>query len=224
MLGVGMGVALCAGCADLGYVGAARNLAPEALRSEQGWLAVRGVPFVRQQGKHDCGPAALEMVERYWYPDRPPAGDADSGVRTSAAELRERAQQDGLDAFVIEGGFDDIQYELARQRPVIAGVAKPTVQGRLAHYEVVVGLHVGARRIATLDPARGLRQNTLEGFAREWVAAGRLLIVALPRTGAARSCCPAHGSYRYSRRRLPDRVARVPAAFSTGARTWMPSS
>lgn len=180
-----MSATLGVGCANLGYAGAARDLAPDALRSEPGWLAVRGVPFVRQHGEHDCGSAALEMIERYWRPDRRPLGGDDSERRTSAAELRERARRQGLDAFVIAGGFDDIHHELARQRPLIAGLAKPTtLEGRVAHFEVIVAINLEARRIATLDPARGLRQNTLEGFAHEWVAAGRLLIVALPRERA----------------------------------------
>ena len=175
-------IALGVGCADLGYAGAARDLTPDALRNEPGWLAVRGVPFVRQDGEHDCGPAALEMIERYWYPDRPPPGGSDSERRTTAAELRERARRQGLDAFVIAGSFDDIHHELVRQRPLIAGLAKPTtLEGRVSHFEVIVAINLEARRIATLDPARGLRQNTFEGFGREWVAAGRLLIVALPR-------------------------------------------
>jgi hypothetical protein len=57
----------------------------------------------------------------------------------------------------------------------------------LAHYEVVVGINRRQRLILSLDPATGLRENTLEGFAREWVPTQQVTIVFLPRTDVARS-------------------------------------
>jgi hypothetical protein len=81
---------------------------------------------------------------------------------------------------VIEGTLEDIKHELQSGRPIIAGMAKPTAKGRVSHYEVIVGLHVPTRRIATLDPALGARQNSLEGFVHEWVPTGQLLLIVLP--------------------------------------------
>jgi hypothetical protein len=42
---------------------------------------------------------------------------------------------------------------------------------------VVVAIDRKDRQILTLDPGRGLRENTLEGFAREWAPTGRVAII-----------------------------------------------
>lgn len=173
-------------CGVSAYTGKARELRPEALRSEPGWLAVEEVPFLHQHGEHDCGPTALAMVLAYWHPGEPRSHfmPVPTAERTSAGDLRDHAQALGLAAFVVEGTFEDIEFELERRRPVIVGVAKPGLTGPTAHYEVVVGLHVKSRRIATLDPAAGLRQNSLVDFLYEWIPTGRVLLVMLPRAKA----------------------------------------
>lgn len=173
-------------CSVSAYTGAARELRPEVFRTEPGWLAVDEVPFRHQHGEHDCGPTALAMVLAYWYPEAPTSHftPAPTLGRTSAGDLRDHAQAVGLAAFVVEGTLEDIAFELGRRRPVIVGVAKPGLNGAMAHYEVVVGLHVESRRIATLDPAAGLRQNSLTDFLHEWIPTGRVLLVVLPRTQA----------------------------------------
>jgi ABC-type bacteriocin/lantibiotic exporter with double-glycine peptidase domain len=181
-------ITCCAGCAGLGYTGAARDLSSTALDSEPGWIAVRGVPLYRQQHQHDCGPTALAMVLRYW--DRDAQVDALLAARDddrrSSADLRGLARDRGFAAFVLEGTVEDLVHEISNGRPVIVGVAKPSVQGRVAHYEVVVGIHPRSRRVATLDPAAGWRQNTYAGFIDEWVTTGRVLIVVLPKTSDVR--------------------------------------
>lgn len=178
---------LGAACSVNAYTGAARELRPETLRTEPGWLVVDGVPLLRQRGEHDCGPAALAMVLGYWHPEVPAARFTSPPTveQTSARELRNRAYALGLTAFVVEGTLEDIVFELRRKRPVIVGVAKPTVTGGVAHFEVVVGLHVASQRIATLDPGAGLRQNLLADFLREWIPTGRVLLVVLPRAPPA---------------------------------------
>ena len=170
------------GCAGLGYTGAARDLSSKALESEPGWISVRGVPAYRQQGNHDCGSTALAMVLRYWDPAarvdyllEPPKDQ-----RLTTAELRALARDAGFNAFVLEGTVEDLVHEIKTGRPVIVGVAKPSLEGRVAHYEVVVGIHPASRRIATVDPAEGYRQNTYAGFFDEWVATEQVLIVVLP--------------------------------------------
>lgn len=82
-------------------------------------------------------------------------------------------------------------HELEQGRPVIVGVAKPTTQDAVAHYEVVVGMHRASRRVATYDPAAGVRQNTFGGFLTEWQAAGRVLLVIMPKaSGQAEQATP----------------------------------
>jgi hypothetical protein len=132
--------------------------------------------------------ASLAMVLSYWYPAVPAKqwALADSDRRLSAGELRDRAQERGLAAFVVEGTIEDIAYELQRKRPVIVGTVKPIGGNKgVSHYEVVVGIHPATKRIATLDPAAGWRQNTLPEFLKEWGPSGRLLLVVLPKEAPA---------------------------------------
>lgn len=175
-------VFLCAsGC--IGYTGSAHSVTPEVWKQERGWVAVQGVELIRQQADHDCGPTALAMVVRYY---RPSLGAEeithgfDRDRRASAAELRDRARELGLSAFVIEGTVEDLAHELKEQRPVIVGTAKPTTTGAVSHYEVVVGIHPETQRILTLDPDAGWQENSLLEFMKEWVSTGQVLITVLP--------------------------------------------
>jgi ABC-type bacteriocin/lantibiotic exporter with double-glycine peptidase domain len=175
---------LASACVGAGYTGAARDLTPNVWEKESGWIAVERVPLMRQHGLYDCGPTALAMVLSYWYPAVPTERWtlADSDRRLSAGELRDQARARGLAAFVVEGTIEDIAHELRRKRPVIVGTVKPVGGGKgVSHYEVVVGLHPQTKRIATLDPAAGWRQNTFEEFVKEWAPSGRLLLVVLPK-------------------------------------------
>jgi ABC-type bacteriocin/lantibiotic exporter with double-glycine peptidase domain len=183
--GFSAGWLLClAVCGCNAYTGGARDVTPNIWKYERGWVAVDNVPLFKQQGELDCGPTALAMVLAYWKVGEPTEERWQPGAddtRASAGELRDHARSLGLAAFVVEGGLEDIKHELSAGRPVIVGVAKPTVEGDVAHYEVVVGLHPESKRIATLDPAAGWRQNSLEGFLREWIPTGRVLLIVAPK-------------------------------------------
>jgi len=172
-----------AGC----YTGSARGVAglPDLERSP-GWVVVRGVPFVHQQSDADCGAAAMAMALSYWgqpvtleavVAARPPH---DGGI--AAGELRDLARARGLQAFLVPGTFVDLDTQLRRGRPVVVGLAKPITGNRaLQHYEVVIGLNRTERRVLTWDPAQGLRENSVEGFAREWIPAHQLALILFPR-------------------------------------------
>jgi predicted double-glycine peptidase len=170
-------------CACSGYAGKAHELRPDAFRSEPGWMFVRHVPMLRQRGDHDCGPTALAMVVSYYRPELrdSPLLAADPNRRASAGDLRDRARALGLHAFVVEGEPEDLVHELQRGRPVIVGMAKPTIENKaVSHFEVVIGMHAGSRRVATFDPAEGWRQNSLIDFMTEWQSTGRVLLVVMP--------------------------------------------
>jgi len=181
------GLVGAAGC----YTGSARTVSPAALAGEPGWTVVAGVPFVAQSRDQDCGAAALTMVLSFWGVSRdgvraagvdPSAGDAERGIR--AGQLRDWARAGGLDAFLVSGDLGDLSSELGRGHPVLVGLYKPYGRGRVRpHYEVVVGIHREKQRILTLDPSAGWRENSLDGFAREWLPAGRLALMIFPATG-----------------------------------------
>jgi hypothetical protein len=47
----------------------------------------------------------------------------------------------------------------------------------------VVAIHPGLRKVVTLDPAAGWRENSYEGFVAEWQPAKRTTLVVLPPDG-----------------------------------------
>jgi ABC-type bacteriocin/lantibiotic exporter with double-glycine peptidase domain len=187
-LGLALLWASAAGC----YAGGARAVSPQrasALAADPAWTFAHDVPFVAQRSDSDCGPAALAMVLGHFgvtsslaevVAADPPR---DGGVR--AGDLRDLARAKGLSAFVVAGTFADLFEQLGRGRPVLVGLAKPITGGRaLAHYEVVVAIDRRDHRLLTLDPARGMSENSLEGFAREWAPTGQVtLIVFRPGSG-----------------------------------------
>jgi ABC-type bacteriocin/lantibiotic exporter with double-glycine peptidase domain len=193
-LWLGLLAALVSAC----YAGSARSVSPSqasALAADPAWIVVRDVPFVAQRADEDCGPAALAMVlGRFGVPvtladvaaAEPPK---DGGVRAGA--LRDFARAQGLEAFVVAGTFEDLFGELGRGHPVLVGLAKPMTGGRaLGHYEVVVAINRRERRLLTLDPARGLRENSLGGFAREWAPTGRVTLIAFRPSNRPRDAGP----------------------------------
>jgi ABC-type bacteriocin/lantibiotic exporter with double-glycine peptidase domain len=146
-------------------------------------VQVHGVPELLQQHELDCGPTALAMVLGFHGGPTKDAllAELPEEQRSVVTQLRDAAKSHGFDAFVMEGKPEGLVYELQNGRPVIVGVAKPTLSNAVAHYEVVVGLHRDSQRIATIDPAVGLRQNSFSGFLTEWQGAGRVLLVVIPK-------------------------------------------
>jgi len=167
------------------YLGSARNARFADLAGDDGWEFVEGVPAVRQAANEDCGAAALAMVLGYWQ--RPATRDGivaanppapDRGIK--AAALRDFARQQGMQAFVIQGQFPDLDREIHGHRPVLVGVMKRYGRRAYSHYEVVVGINRRDQRILTIDPAHGPRVDSREGFAAEWAAAGQVTLVVFP--------------------------------------------
>jgi ABC-type bacteriocin/lantibiotic exporter with double-glycine peptidase domain len=179
------------------YRGAGVAADPAAISREEGWVRV-DVPLVRQQGKSDCGVAALASVLSYYGRgssvaeiDRTLGGAPAKGVR--ASQLVEYARAQGLAAFAVFATVDDLRHELDRGRPVIVGIAKPYSGKRaLTHYQVVIGYEPRRERLLTLDPADGIRDYPMTGFLREWEATKRVAIVVMepPRDELSRPEAP----------------------------------
>jgi predicted double-glycine peptidase len=176
------------------YTGSARTVSSgrvAELARDPSWRVARDVPFVAQRTDRDCGPAALAMaLSRYGVTPESLANAeelAQGNVRAGA--LRDAARARGVQAYVVSATFADLNTQLERGRPVLVGLAKPmalTGGKALAHYEVVIGMSKKQKRIVSLDPAVGVREYSLEGFAREWVPTRRLAIVFLPQELASR--------------------------------------
>jgi len=210
---------LLGGCASSLPRGVSR---PDGARSDD-WTRVQNVAEVRQSSRDGCGAAALAMVLGHWgrpvTPDEiwsassPPRGQ---GMR--AAALRDFARGQGLQAFLVEGQVDDLEPEVARDRPVLVGVMKRQGRRTYPHYEVVVGINRERQRIRTLDPARGPRETSLERFTSEWAAAGRLTLVVFPRTpSVAPSALGTLGVDRTVARRMVPGAPLLSRGFGDGA-------
>ncbi len=180
--GLVLAVIALGGC----YAGKSQPFSPAAFEREPGWLSVPSVPTLRQKGQRDCGVAVAAMLLGYWglpatqvelraASKLPPERGLPAGLLR--ALLRER----GLDAFLLEGTFADLERELSGGRPVVVGVIKPYSNDKAyAHYQVVVGMHPGKQRLVVIDPADGWRVYSFEAFLKEWQPTRHLTIVALP--------------------------------------------
>lgn len=170
-----------AGCS---YLGTAESFDPADLDRESGWIAVKAVPLVLQEAEEDCGAAALTMALRHSQvptslEEVVRACPPEPGRGIKAGVLRDYAHRKGLQAFVFPGGLSDFEKELSQGRPVIVGLVKPTVNGGITHFEVVVAIHPGKELVVTLDPARGWTRNGYPGFLAEWEPANRLTLAIL---------------------------------------------
>jgi ABC-type bacteriocin/lantibiotic exporter with double-glycine peptidase domain len=170
------------------HAGRGRVVSPSEIDAADGWKFVAGVPFVEQHSQHDCGPAALAMVLRYWGIGAgvedvvAAAGSAlRAGRGMRAGELRDYARARGLDAFVVKGEPADLRAQVERQRPLIVGLAQSTGGAMAGHYEVVIGFNPQRRLILTIDPAAGWRESSFEAFAAEWAGAEQLALVVFRR-------------------------------------------
>ncbi|HEX5064254.1 MAG TPA: papain-like cysteine protease family protein [Kofleriaceae bacterium] len=205
--------ALATACSS--YRGTAHDTSPAKLAREPGWVLLRDVPYVQQDTEYECGAAAISMVVSYW-----------TGVETrrvvahfrpvgkngiAAGKLRDYAREQGLASYVIAGKVEDLARELEAGRPVLVGLTKPVSRGKvLYHYEVVVGLHRDKQRIVTLDPDKGWRENSLEGFASEWKHEGFVTLIVSAKPAAAASAPASAAS-------VPVPAAQGPAASGPAA-------
>ena len=175
--------AAASGCAG---AGGSTEFDPEVLETQPGWIAVPDVPVALQKESVDCGRAALAMVLAHWdvsldAAELVSAAPLVPGKGASAKDLRDFARKKGLEAYLIHGQVEDLRHELSDGHPVIVGLVKFAPSGVATHYEVVVALNPDQGIIVTHDPANGWRQNTIEGFRREWDPAGYLALVFVRR-------------------------------------------
>jgi ABC-type bacteriocin/lantibiotic exporter with double-glycine peptidase domain len=155
------------------------------------WL---DVPFVKQE-KEGCGAASIAMVMQYWQrrQGEPATRDSDAtqiqralysakahGIY--ASEMESYFREKGYRTFTIRGEWADLKQHLDKGRPLIVAL-KPGGGGTPLHYVVVTGLDQEQDVVMVNDPAQRklLKQDRL-GFGREWSAAGKWTLLALPQT------------------------------------------
>jgi hypothetical protein len=150
--------------------------------------ALLDVPFVAQTPEL-CGGAAVSMVLRYWgqrdvFPQdfAPLVSRGDGGILTGtlAAAVRDRGWTALVDPPPADRARERFSAELDRGRPIIALIQ---VAPRVYHYIVIVG--VTASEVVFHDPARApFRVLDWAAFDRDWAAANRWMMIALPPASA----------------------------------------
>jgi ABC-type bacteriocin/lantibiotic exporter with double-glycine peptidase domain len=157
------------------------------------WL---DVPFVKQQ-KDACGAASIAMVMQYWQRQqgRPLEAASDAaqiqralyspqahGIYASGMERYFR--EHGYRTFAFSGQWADLRQHLEKGRPLIVAL-KPEGAGAALHYVVVAGLDWEQGLVLVNDPAqRKLLKQDRSRFEREWSAAGKWTLLALPQVDA----------------------------------------
>lgn len=179
--------ALALGLGILGFSGAALAAGPANL-----WL---DVPFVKQQ-RDGCGAAVIAMVMQYWQQHGHEPADASSDPAQILRALYSRSArgiyasamvryfaQHGYRAFAFAGQWSDLERELAKGRPLIAGLkpdSGPGSGGEL-HYVVVAGVDDPGHMVLLNDPAqRKLLKQDRSTFEMEWKATGNWTLLAVP--------------------------------------------
>ncbi len=180
-------LAIASGC---GYTGSATKIDPAEFDLDLGWISVKNIRIQMQKGDNDCGSACLAMVLTHWgLPTTPGEVDAacpPSDGGSQAGQMRNYVKTRGLQSALIHGTLEDLNKEMTAGRPVIVGLIKPYTGYALPHYEVVVAINPAKKLVATLDPARGPRQNTYEGFLQEWEPAKNLTLIVIGSNASGR--------------------------------------
>ena len=155
------------------------------------WL---DVPFVKQE-KDGCGAASIAMVMQYWLRQKgqPAHGSADAAEIQRAlysrqvhgiyaSDLERYFQRQGYRTFSFRGEWTDLKQHLEKGRPLIVAL-KPASGNMPLHYVVVTGLEWEQGLVLVNDPAqRKLLKQDRPSFEREWSAAGKWTLLALPQS------------------------------------------
>jgi ABC-type bacteriocin/lantibiotic exporter with double-glycine peptidase domain len=149
----------------------------------QGHL-VPSVPFVAQE-THQCGPAALAMVLRYYGRLANPDVIAQAlylpSVRgTLNLELELYARRHGFRARSFPGSIEMLKAEIARDRPLVVFQDLGGVGLSVPHFAVLVGYDDAAGVVVLHSGTTAYRVVPYAEFERTWAARGRWTLLVTP--------------------------------------------
>jgi predicted double-glycine peptidase len=163
-------------------------LSAGAAASDSGlWL---DVPYIHQE-KDGCGSASLAMVLRYWQgknvsvsEDRADPLKIQRELYVSkpkgiyASDMERYLRESGFDVYAFRGEWSDLRSQVAKGRPLIAGL-RPKAAPR--HYVVIVGVDPQDTAVLVHDPERGkmLRVERSE-FEKGWRGTEAWTLLAVP--------------------------------------------
>jgi ABC-type bacteriocin/lantibiotic exporter with double-glycine peptidase domain len=151
---------------------------------------VLDVPGVDQEGRYECGLAAVSALCQYYGV---PLGNAarvelariareESGL--AGSELRAALEEAGFEVFLYPGTLDHgptgLLTQIDRGRPVLVLISP---DGRRYHYSLVVGYDPASSDVVFHDPRQGLALLPDGTFERVWQNARRFALLAVPRAG-----------------------------------------
>ena len=152
------------------------------------WL---DVPFVHQE-KEGCGSASIAMVMQYWSRQGKTTRASEDAVQIQrtlysreghgiyASDMERYLREGGFQTFAFKGDWSDLQQHLSKGRPLIVAL-KPSSGDSPLHYVVVAGLDSDPDLVLLNDPAqRKLMKRDRTTFEREWSAANRWTLLAVP--------------------------------------------
>lgn len=165
------------------------SLAITLMASEPAGLML-DVPFIPQD-KNACGAASISMVMDYWAraqhkPDRSDAAAIQRELYSEkargifASDLQRYIERQGFRTFAFRGGWDDLNQQLTKGRPLIVALGDAGRSSPL-HYVVVAGIDPGQRLVFINDPARrkAIAADWHE-FERDWAITNYWTLLAVP--------------------------------------------
>ena len=128
--------------------------------------------WLRQQGRPSDSSADAAHIQQVLYSSKA------HGIY--ASEMEHYFQQGGFRTFTIRGEWKDLKDHLQKGRPLIVAL-KPASSNMPLHYVVVTGLDWEQALVMVNDPAqRKLLKQDRSSFEREWSAAGKWTLLAVP--------------------------------------------
>ncbi len=153
------------------------------------WL---DVPFVRQP-KNGCGAASIIMLLQYWQgqgialdkeiPNPEKVQNllyAEKSKGIWGSDVEQYLRSEGFQTFVFAGQWQDLRQHLSHGRPLMVCLGR-AAPGSNRHYVVVTGIDEQRGLVLVNDPQRRkLMKLHQTDFEKEWNAAGRWTLLALP--------------------------------------------
>ena len=143
------------------------------------------VPVIRQ-ARERCGPAALQMVMRYYHADSTAEAEAEKAydpVLRGAliSDLAAAARRAGFEASVETPGADSLAVLLGEGIPPILLIDSGVGPLQKGHYVVLVGWDKARNQVTLHDGGSKPRTTGREGLMKRWsTAGGRALVVRSP--------------------------------------------
>jgi ABC-type bacteriocin/lantibiotic exporter with double-glycine peptidase domain len=147
------------------------------------------VPFV-PQSEHQCGPAALTMVLRYWGAEAE-AGELGRSLvlpsvgGTLTLELEFQARRRGFRTRALAGTLDVARRELRRGRPLIVFQDLGAGPVSIPHFAVLIGFDDRAGVVVLHSGTTPFHVLAYEEFRRSWEARGGWTLLVVPRGAPA---------------------------------------